>query len=542
MNDDLNESRRVLWTEQDWFVFDGVWPSPDVAEQAGPGWWTTWMVYSVSAAGIFVLHSCGVLVLLLPHQCLVDRRKRMPALLLAVHLCLLPFGVLSSLCVIIPTLLRVSQPDSDTIRTLAKCVRPLDYIARVCLMAAYAFLLNIILKVARVNVGPKRLQNSLLLGAGFVVMSILYISVHFVIDKRTHLKYLILLPQLINVIAALSCCLVFIYKGFKIAQFMVDTNAMFYEIIAYEKLKREILERGSRRDLALCRLRRLTWHSEHDPSGYETLSTAQLAKRESVSSISDTVPGQRCHKDCLSGCGRLEQRIARPFCTAHQRSEQMASDKKARPLDLHCAGDSSHFSSSLEALTETPTTVVLSMEEALGADDDAEAGREWRTDCLASHLNKPIASLQQGDEGAELVRLHGGSGDRIREQDSKRPLFRSPTDQRECLPRDAVDRGYMADSELSSPSGSPSRPPAVVAPPSHIRAGVHEFPQQWLGLKKIKQGRLLSRILKSTYFSTLFLFIGSVFRLYDMFGVYGVLGNDEYVSPWPWLIFQTCDR
>ena len=119
--------------------------------------------------------------------------------------------------------------------------------------------------------------------------------------------------------------------------------------------------------------------------------------------------------------------------------------------------------------------------------------------------------------------------------------------------------GYMADTEYNSPKlrrknkrklsvlddpeedgggdgpGGGSNSPAHCPYPLPMR-------DNSLGLYRIRQGRVLRKVLKVTYLCTLFAFICCVLQLYAMFGVYGVLSNETTAQPWPWYVFMTCSR
>ncbi len=63
-----------------------------------------------------------------------------------------------------------------------------------------------------------------------------------------------------------------------------------------------------------------------------------------------------------------------------------------------------------------------------------------------------------------------------------------------------------------------------------------------VSLYRIRQGKTLHKALRITYFTTLLGFICCILQLYAMFGVYGVLGSDQKVEPWPWFLYHLIMR
>ena len=119
------------------------------------------------------------------------------------------------------------------------------------------------------------------------------------------------------------------------------------------------------------------------------------------------------------------------------------------------------------------------------------------------------------------------------------------------------ESGYMADTELNSPkqkkrfwkhrhknhlqednedqdcergNNGNSSPKHEPYPLRHVEGTV--------SLYRIRQGRTLHKALKITYFTTLLGFICCILQLYAMFGVYGVLSNDQHVEAWPWYVYH----
>ncbi|XP_064642062.1 uncharacterized protein LOC135496596 [Lineus longissimus] len=113
------------------------------------------------------------------------------------------------------------------------------------------------------------------------------------------------------------------------------------------------------------------------------------------------------------------------------------------------------------------------------------------------------------------------------------------------------ETGYMADTEYGSPKFSKrGRKQSLDAMSDDSRWGQGQRTPNHLGdancstisFHRIRQGKVLHKLVKVTYITTMFQFILCILQLYAMFGVYGVLGKDYEIDPWPWFTFQTCFR
>jgi hypothetical protein len=113
------------------------------------------------------------------------------------------------------------------------------------------------------------------------------------------------------------------------------------------------------------------------------------------------------------------------------------------------------------------------------------------------------------------------------------------------------ETGYMADTEYGSPKlGRRDRKESMDAMSDDSRWGQCTRTPNHIGnancntisFHRIRQGKVLHKLVKVTYLTTMFQFILCILQLYAMFGVYGVLGRDYEIDPWPWFTFQTCFR
>lgn len=119
------------------------------------------------------------------------------------------------------------------------------------------------------------------------------------------------------------------------------------------------------------------------------------------------------------------------------------------------------------------------------------------------------------------------------------------------------ESGYMADTELNSPKQKKrfwkhrhknhlqednedqdcERGNNSNSSPKHEPYPLRQV-EGTVSLYRIRQGRTLHKALKITYFTTLLGFICCILQLYAMFGVYGVLSNDQHVEAWPWYVYH----
>lgn len=137
---------------------------------------------------------------------------------------------------------------------------------------------------------------------------------------------------------------------------------------------------------------------------------------------------------------------------------------------------------------------------------------------------------------------------------------KSDTDHKTCHHKiltesNLCDDGYMADSEIDSPSVKKK----LMSYSIHKIESVADVSDDELsgkitrelklpdnkghiGLHRIRRGRIIKRALHISYVSILCGFIYCIVQLYDMLGVYGVLSNEQYADPWSWLYFVSFQR
>ena len=142
-------------------------------------------------------------------------------------------------------------------------------------------------------------------------------------------------------------------------------------------------------------------------------------------------------------------------------------------------------------------------------------------------------------------------------------LHRAPsTDNTEGDESFLVDNGYMADTEVPSSNGESkkhkhnrrkcsadqSEPRDADSVETPLPLGTTWHPQllasspSTLSLHRIRQSRMLHRVMHLTYFTTFLLIVACLFQLYALFGIYGLFSRISNPDPWPWLIFQTFYR
>lgn len=125
-----------------------------------------------------------------------------------------------------------------------------------------------------------------------------------------------------------------------------------------------------------------------------------------------------------------------------------------------------------------------------------------------------------------------------------------------------VDNGYMADTEVPSSnseskkykhcrrkcSADQSDPRDADSVETPLPLGTTWHPQllasspSTLSLHRIRQSRMLHRVMHLTYFTTFLLIVACLFQLYALFGIYGLFSRISNPDPWPWLIFQSFYR
>ncbi|XP_074655698.1 uncharacterized protein LOC141909211 [Tubulanus polymorphus] len=147
-------------------------------------------------------------------------------------------------------------------------------------------------------------------------------------------------------------------------------------------------------------------------------------------------------------------------------------------------------------------------------------------------------------------------------QENSTSFQRLPQDENENVHDEMADNigalenvdygGYMADTEAGSPRFK-ARKDSIDVHSDDSKTWVEQTKQNCalktsesacstISFYRIRQGRMLHKLVKICYLTTMFQFILCILQLYAMFGVYGVLAKTHKVDPWPWYSFHTCFR
>lgn len=419
-----------------------------------------------------------------------------------------------------------------------------------CLIAIFTLLELSIMRITRVRLGSDhsqqvRLLSWLLLGH-FGLVGGIYITVAL----HTDLKLMILLSQSIFITWGLVLCFIFVYNGFKITQFTNETSRVLQQIAVYTRVKKELSKVGNHRDLALHRIRKARVRR----NSADTNQCSEVSEESGAESSDSLCFFNEAHFELDET--QLEavfkkQRINRCKKTT-KRAQANGSAKTIQPE-----------SSAESYITDSTASIagVVSLEDQLLS--------QLQNRCLRDTLHT-IGAARDGYHALSTpsavftnehaLRNNQTTPDHL--QQTKEPLPTTKGDDDDDADADDEDdednkcSGYMADTEHNSPKmkaktkhkfhiqerNNREDPPE----PENRSPGHSPYPlphrDNALGLYRLRQGRVLRKVLKLTYACTLFAFVCCVLQLYAMFGVYGVLSNETVAQPWPWLTFMTFSR
>ena len=455
------------------------------------------------------------------------------------------------------------------------CVIRITYnLAFPCLTSAFCCIQILLLRITRVKGPPptcSHYQTVMVVMIGHFCMVIL---IELIVCGNPTLKLLILITQAFFITWGLVLCFGFIYNGFKLSQFTSETKRALEQLVAYSKVRREILRDGNRRDLALHRMSKPKIRSEEE----ERQALSDMALEDSNSS---DLAGSSESLSFFNEAHLVfdEQAIEQAYNAAFPRLKRpLCCDKENNnynnQIKLHLTATTSNYDISSESDYVTDTPVVTPQQPfSLDTNTTQVSSNEHHT-----YYNPGYTELKSMKSSNSFVFRNksfpqSSSNGYIQVNGNSHHIDDNTLMEPELKPESShyEESGYTADTEFYSPlpkkksktkdtnkhkfkeshkqdvkETSNSIPPGS---PSHDQASSptrqpYALPDNKgaLGLYRIRQGQVLRRVLHVTYGSALLGFIACVLHLYAMFGVYGVLSNEEVAEPWSWYCFQTASR
>ena len=450
-------------------------------------------------------------------------------------------------------------------------------IGQPCLTSAFSLLQWAFMRVTQVKLGPCEFPSYRALSVFIVFHFLLVISVDLLVAMFPPLRLLLVLTETLFILWGFVLCGIFVFKGFKITQFTSETQKALKQLSKYNQYKHETEEK--RKELRVRRVKRPRIRVTNDDDDTYSLPT------DTTSGCSDS--SDSCRMTHMGGHERKPH--VKPRLDVGARDE-VAEETTLLPAPTN--GDVRN--NNLEVIMTHDTITVL---ETYGRHDSAASslnggandlrpfcdlavtdtersslgsgsgsGSVFTVDDFAQQCNRlrrcdesyngsgtcpgdspppPVLPIRDervdsgedddDDEEGEVL-IHGYS-------DSTNAFEMKRTDDDE--PRDSMfEMGYMADTEPGSPARKldnasdesrywPDQAKTLMSPdPSYATISFH----------RIRQGRVLHKLVKVTYLTTMFQFVLCILQLYAMFGIYGVLAKQHRVEPWPWLTFHSCFR
>ena len=556
--------------------------APEAYPEPVPDWYTAHQKWSLG----WQMHTYGfgVCYALLSLYCIIvlvhlRRRLRIQQYILIINGILLILSVCRAVYLFLDPYESVGVLPVPLLRVMYGVPYP-------CLTSSFSLVQMVVMRITKVRMGPQKFHNYRVLAAVITTHFTVVIVIDITVAYKNGLRLLILICQSIFTTWGLVLCFSFVYNGFKVAQFTNEANKALKQLITYWKVKQETLKNGNRKELALHRINKPKIRTDFEERwiAEEGHSSDADCSSESLSFYNEA--HLEFTEDALA---KIYENRLKKF----KKNRANIKDKFGSPSNLRLTPTTNldlDFSSDSGNIPETPSTYgpVSTEERYLTPNEDM---------FMVSTQTSSVLDMTQGQgQGQGHGHSHGHFNNRLPQGSlnlhayinpafdtylngrTKHALRLVPTphlqmeenqlkDQSDCttttlcaiesedhshVTLQTQESGYMADTEYSSPKPvkkkgkSSSRRNDLVdievdGSPTHEP---YPLPASdgTLGLYRIRQGRMLRKVLRVTYLTTLCGFVCCVLQLYAMFGVYGVLSNEIPAEPWPWLVFQSAIR
>ncbi len=529
---------------------------------AWESWHWGWYIHTYGFGSIFFLLGLYAIVSVFEFR----RRLKVQQYLLAINITLLVLGISRATYLFVDPYESVGQIPTVISRILYGIAFP-------CLTSSFSLIQMVFMRITRVTMGPSKLQNYRVLAAIITSHFTIVIVIDITVAYKNNLKLLLLLCQCIFITYGLVLCFGFVYGGFKMSQFTNETKRVLKQLAVYQKVKQETLKNGNRRDLALHRISKPKIRIIDDDNRTLSFGSDSDLAEESSDSLSFYNDAHLALED---------EEIAKAFIANLDRGYRK---HKADPKERNCATNlhlnrsesNMDLSSESDYVTDTPSTAGPIMDDfptrmthnsnRQGMDMLDDLNSVPKSGCssatniftVENEMNafiNPALDLKH-ESPAKNKAVSNGFVSQVEFQ----PLCQDSCDHVLTATTNADDQpqesGYWADTELNSPKrcrkkGKSRRKGRIEEEEEEKEERDNNSPQHepyplplaegTVSLYRIRQGRVLHKTLKISYFTTLLGFICCVLELYAMFGVYGVLSTEEYAEPWPWFIFHTFFR
>ena len=557
-------------------------PIPDWAS-AKKEWKWGWYIHIYGLGIIYLLLALYAGISMLEFR----RRLRIQQYILAINWILLILGLSRALFLFIDAYESTGKLPTPLTRVLYGIAFP-------CLTSSYSLIQLVFMRITKVNMGSSKLQNYRVLAAIITTHFTIVIVIDITVAYRNNLKWLLMLCQSFFITWGLILCFGFVYGGFKMTQFTTETQRVLKQLATYQRVKQETGKDGRKHELALHRIARPKLRILDDEN--QALSgMSDSSGEDSSNSLSFYNEAPLMFDDNTLANAYVSQSDK----SKRTRNERSKIGRRARYKDLtSIEGESDslpYISSESDYVTDTPSVAraEIQLNQCLvraRVNLDEPSLREQSLQTMDPLINRQQVNIPNGfGKSAPIDRNHVHDkvcSEPLQNQSSSVAAFVNPTLDlkddvhpiRDCVimngfvqnhrhesnrARDkAIDdivqeSGYMADTELNSPKQKKrfwkhrhknhlqednedqdcERGNNVNSSPKHEPYPLRQV-EGTVSLYRIRQGRTLHKALKITYFTTLLGFICCILQLYAMFGVYGVLSNDQHVEAWPWYVYH----
>ena len=234
--------KQSLYQEYNWTHIEPFpdWPVP------GARWTWAWQMHVNGLGTIFCISALFTLVTLV----LIRKRLLLVHHLLVLGVTLTTYAVFRGMFYLIdPHQTRGVLPVSVSL-----CLYNLPFS---CLTSAFACILLVLMRLTRVQIGPRPVCNHRFIVCSMTVYVLSTLIISTIVSYHPSTKLLLLICQSCFVTSNLLLCFTYVYGGFKMTQFSRDSAKILKQISDMNKLKGgDAVNEGNRKLLALSRVSR----------------------------------------------------------------------------------------------------------------------------------------------------------------------------------------------------------------------------------------------------------------------------------------------
>ncbi|CAH1773149.1 unnamed protein product [Owenia fusiformis] len=410
-----------------------------------------------------------------------------------------------------------------------------------CLTGAFSYIHIMFLKITKMHFQSNRLQTEHCLLCFIIGHFSIVVVIYTIVSFAPQLKLLILIAQTVFIFWGLFLCANFIYSGFRTSQYATETQRALRELTQYSKERK--LSKDSSSNMKVLRLTKPKLVI--DESHYDFMTD--------TSSESNTVSYFNESAIDRPGGGRVQQSgtVESTFTIPSPAQENILGVEVDTRHDLT-------FDSRTCNSSETDSGAIAPQPISNSTKLTRKASNPTTRSLRRSSCSDAIRLVRLFHQrGYEKSNCSSTSSVFTIDDNANSHGFKAANGHINSLKAETdtigEERGYMADTD--SPIRRPKRykhkgkhkidhqeVQTIGDSPEHRLYQLKMGSETIMSLYRIRQGRVLHRVLKVAYFTALCGFLCCVLQIYAMFGEYGVLSTVVSPEPWPWYVFQSCAR